>query len=578
VHPSTGPFADLLRSHREQAGLTQRALADLSTVSARAIRDLEAGRANARNQTVCLLADGLRLQGLVRQMFIRAGVSSRRSGPDNGTFGCTVPKAVNVLLGREAEVRVMADALQSGRRRVISISGLPGTGKTRVAAEVAARVSADRGWPVLWIDSDPRTAGGTGAGFAALMRSPWSSIEARTDGVSRVRQLVGKHEAILVLDGVADIEAPMGVADMLAYCPDLRVLSTSRAPWVIAGVHATVMPPLATPGPEWDGGAPLDVLGTVPSVRLLVERCAEVRPEFALNPADAAAAVTLCRRLDGLPLALEAAAGRSRVLSLQQLAGAPVLDLLSLPVPPGPGAAAETLGELIGSCCERLDVSHRTLLRQLVNFKPPWTVADAARFLCRPLGEVVDDLNVLIGHGLVHGPHGEIGTGLHVPGLLRAFLLAGPGRGGSRARALPGARALPAARCSRVTGAGSLAPKPHIRRVVPANCRQARSIYLPIDPTKEGEGMTFNSAEALREAGLIFAPPGKAPPGLDQFLATLTKEEVDVLISTKNRLDEFLPEVMAHSQPWTSPEANQGGFDAVTLCGCGFWSGSGAVE
>lgn len=90
--------------------------------------------------------------------------------------------------------------------------------------------------------------------------------------------------------------------------------------------------------------------------------------------------------------------------------------------------------------------------------------------------------------------------------------------------------------------------------------------------------MTFNSAEALRQAGLIFAPPDKAPPELDEFLASLTKEEVDVLISTKNRLDQIFPEVMAHSQPWSSPEATQEGFDAVTLCGCGVWSGSGAVE
>lgn len=87
--------------------------------------------------------------------------------------------------------------------------------------------------------------------------------------------------------------------------------------------------------------------------------------------------------------------------------------------------------------------------------------------------------------------------------------------------------------------------------------------------------MAYNSAEALREAGLIFAPPGKTLPELDDFLASLTKEEVDVLISTKTRLDAIFPEVSAHSQSWTSPEAAEGGFDAVTLCGCGLWSGSG---
>jgi hypothetical protein len=84
--------------------------------------------------------------------------------------------------------------------------------------------------------------------------------------------------------------------------------------------------------------------------------------------------------------------------------------------------------------------------------------------------------------------------------------------------------------------------------------------------------MTYNSAEALREAGILGGP---MRPELEEFYGSLTRQEVDVLISTKTRLDAILPDVVAHSQPWTSPEATQEGFDAAMLCACGAWSGSG---
>ncbi|HEX6499671.1 MAG TPA: StsA-related sactipeptide RiPP [Micromonosporaceae bacterium] len=85
--------------------------------------------------------------------------------------------------------------------------------------------------------------------------------------------------------------------------------------------------------------------------------------------------------------------------------------------------------------------------------------------------------------------------------------------------------------------------------------------------------MAHNSADALREAGIL---SGQMSPELEEFYASLTKEEVDVLISTRNRLAAILPDVQAHSQDWTKPEAAQEGFDAAMLCACGAWSGSGS--
>ncbi|HEX6499673.1 MAG TPA: helix-turn-helix domain-containing protein [Micromonosporaceae bacterium] len=416
-------FPELLRSLRERTGLTQSALADLSTISPRAIRDLESGRANARTRTIHLLADALRLQGLMRELFIHAGLNGRRANATDTDVGPAVPRAVNALLGRHAEVHAMVDALESGRRRMISISGLPGVGKTRVAVEIAVRLSSRRGWPVLWIGPESRAADGRGLSFGPLMRSVRSLIESGTPDLSRAWHLVGQHDVLLVLDGVADATVPTGVEELLAYCPGLRVISTSRAPWHVPGVQAAVLSPLATPGPEWDAPASLDALAGVPSVRLFLDRLTEVRPGFVLNSADADAAVAMCRRLDGLPLALEVVAGRCSVLGLRQLVAVPVTALLDLAVPARSGTVRETIGGLIGSSIARLGEEHRAMLATLSGFDHAWTAVTAAEVLRRPLDEVVDVLSVLIGHGLVRASHGEPATDLHIPNLVRAFLV-----------------------------------------------------------------------------------------------------------------------------------------------------------
>ncbi|WP_329376896.1 helix-turn-helix domain-containing protein [Streptomyces sp. NBC_01351] len=415
-------FPELLRHKRVQAGLTQRTLADLSTISPRTIRALESGRVNARMQTVRLLADALRLEGMPRELFVSAGLGSQRQGPAGAEPCLTVPRSVNALLGRDVEVRAMVGALASDHRRMISLSGLPGAGKSRVAAEVAVRLSSRRGWPVLWIGTGTVDLDGHGTVMGSLLKSLRLLVESGAEDVSTVCRLIGRHEVLLVLDGVADARGPVGVEELLAYCPGIRVVSTSRAPWHVPGVQGTVVPPLATPGPEWDATGSLDVLTGVPSVRLLVDRLSEVRPGFTLCRADAGAVARLCRRLDGLPVALEAAAARSGVLGLRQLADTPARDLLDLPVATRSAGDPETVGGLIRSGFEHLDTARRAILHELAGFDRAPTLGEAAEALDRPLNQVVDDLGPLMGRGLVRASHEEAETRLHLPNLLRAAL------------------------------------------------------------------------------------------------------------------------------------------------------------
>ncbi|MCX5403304.1 helix-turn-helix domain-containing protein [Streptomyces sp. NBC_00335] len=415
-------FPELLRFKRVQAGLTQRTLADLSTISPRTIRALESGRVNARMQTVRLLADALGLEGLARELFVTAGLGSGGPAPVGADPCLSVPKSVNALLGRDVEVRALVGALESDHRRLISLSGLAGVGKSRVAAETAARLSSRRGWPVLWIGAGAVAPGGHGAVFGPLLRSLRLLVESGAQDVSAVCRLIGRHEVLLVLDGVADARDPFGVEELLAYCPGIRVVSTSRAAWNIAGVQGTVLAPLAVPGPDWEAAGSLEVLAGVPSVRLLVDRLSEVRPGFVLGRADAGAAVRLCRTLDGLPAALEAAAARCGVLSLRRLADMPASELLELPAAARPAGVPGTIGCPIRSGVERLDPAARALLWELADLDKPLTVCEASDALDRPLNRVVEDLSALTGGGFVRAAHEETETRLHLPNLVRAVL------------------------------------------------------------------------------------------------------------------------------------------------------------
>ncbi|AGL17741.1 helix-turn-helix domain-containing protein [Actinoplanes sp. N902-109] len=410
-------FPDLLRHHRVRAGLTQRALADLSTVSPRAIRDLESGRANARTQTIHLLADGLRLQGSVREQFVDACLSRRPASRLDDDWCATAPHAADTLIGRDAEVHALCGVLEAGRRRMITLSGLPGAGKSRVAAELATTLGARHGWRVLWMGNDMGTLHRHGTTFGPLMRSLRSLTDAHDGDVAELGQVIGRQEAVLVLDGLAEGTVPRGVQELLISCPGLRIVSTSRRPWQVPGAHPAVVGPLPTPG-----------LGTtrdpsdVASVRLLADRLAAARPGFTLGPAALAVAAEICCRLDGLPLALETVAERTRVLSLAQLAALPAAALLGLATPAGPGEAGPTVAALIGGALDRLDGRLHAILRAL-SLRTRATAPEMAAAVRRTVDDVADGLDQLIGRGLVRAWHGELTTELYVAPVVRACLV-----------------------------------------------------------------------------------------------------------------------------------------------------------
>jgi transcriptional regulator with XRE-family HTH domain len=277
-------FGGLLRAHREWAGLTQRHLADLTTLSERAIRDLECGRARRpRPATVRLLADGLDLRGGVRTAFL---ASARDTAPVTPGTG---------LLGRDEELSVLAELLGDDGDRVVTITGVAGVGKTRLAMAAAARLPG----PVVLCEHDDTPPG-----------------------------------AVLVLDG----PSPAVAAAVLRNRPGARLLCAARAPLGLPGERVVPLLPLGVPE-----GTGLAEVAASPSARLLLRYIRALDPGFRLDPSTVEAIAGICVLVDGLPGALaragEACALRPVHLVYRRLADDPGDLSASLELLPGPELA-----------------------------------------------------------------------------------------------------------------------------------------------------------------------------------------------------------------------------------------------
>jgi predicted ATPase/DNA-binding CsgD family transcriptional regulator len=233
--------------------------------------------------------------------------STRRPG--------NLPAEATSFVGRRRELAEVRRKLATAR--LISLVGPGGVGKTRLAIRAAtdlARGFSGGAWLVELAElQDPALVGN--AVMAALDLRDQAAAEPR----ALLRSYLGDRELLLVLDNCEHLlEATATlVSDVIRAAPGVRVLATSREPLSVAGEHLVPVPPLELPSPTAD--QPLARLGQNEAVALFVERAAAASGGFELTAANQAAVVDLCRRLDGLPLAIELAAVRTRVLSPEQI-------------------------------------------------------------------------------------------------------------------------------------------------------------------------------------------------------------------------------------------------------------------
>jgi non-specific serine/threonine protein kinase len=281
----------------------------------------------------------------------------------------SVPAEVTRLVGRDREAVEVRQLL--GRTRLLTLAGPGGCGKTRLAVRVARTVSDGVCWVELAALGDPDLVPQR---IAAALGVPESPGRAITPSV--IERLTGWH-GLLVLDNCEHlVDACAAVADrLLGAVPELRLLATSREPLGVAGEAVWAVPALSLP----DAAAPhREAVLASEAGRLFVDRASLSKPGFEVTAAAAAAIAELCWRLEGIPLALELAAARVRVLSVEQILER-LEDRFRLLTGGGRGAPSrqQTLRATLDWSHDLLSDEERVLLRRLSVFAGGWTLGAA---------------------------------------------------------------------------------------------------------------------------------------------------------------------------------------------------------
>jgi predicted ATPase len=366
------------------------------------------------------------LATLLSERFAATGPAAAVSVPGAGRAPAArrgprpLPVGTTSLVGREQVIEEVAGLLGRPDARLVTLTGPGGVGKTRLAAAVGERLRDRFGSGVAFVP----LAGVTRP--EQMLAGICRAVDTDLTGVGALLEALiedfGDDRWLLVLDNLDQaIDAGGDLDELLARCPGVAILATSRTALGLRAEQEYPVPPL--PLPADPAGVPADELTRVPAVALFVDRARAVRYDFALTEGNAAAVVEICRRLDGLPLAIELAAARTRLLDPDALLRRLTISLDAL----GTGTVdlperQRTLRATVEWSVGLLDDAERSLLEVTAVFQDGWTVEAAAPIAGLDGDRALELCEALARHSLIYLDPTDRDSRLRMLETVRAFV------------------------------------------------------------------------------------------------------------------------------------------------------------
>ena len=363
-----------------------------------------------RDDLAALLSERFAAAGGQAAGRVPAAAGARRSG--------RLPVSQTSLFGRERAIDEVAGLVERPGVRLVTLTGPGGVGKTRLAVAVGERLRDRFGGGTVFVPLEAVTD--PGMVLAVIGRAAGANLARTGSPLEALAELFGDDRWLLILDNMEQVlRVAHDLGELLARCPGLTILVTSRTALGLRAEREYPVPPL----PAGPVTASAEEVAAWPAVALFVDRARAVRPDFALTEGNAAAVAEICRRLEGLPLAIELAAARTRLLDpaalLDRLAAS--LDAL------GTGAVdlperQRTLRATVQWSVDQLEEAERSLLEVAAVFADGWTVEAAAQVAGVEEVRALELLEALARHSLVYADTADLGPRSRMLETVREFV------------------------------------------------------------------------------------------------------------------------------------------------------------